>query len=82
MLNLSRNKFQCIKLKTFVTKRTTWFYFVQHVLQQLATLKFVARQVVHAFGYTGNKSFNLQCDNVAQQVESLKALAIIILTTV
>ena len=39
------------------------------MLVQLATLKFVARQVEHAVvRNTGNNSFNLQCNNVARQV--------------
>ena len=37
--------------------------------RRLATLYFVARQVGHKRGNTYNSRFNLQCNNVARQVE-------------
>ena len=44
MLNLSRNKLQRCKLQQHVAQSRTEFYFLQHFFQ-LATMKFVARQV-------------------------------------
>ena len=37
--------------------------------RRLATLYFVARQVGHKRGNTCNRGFNLQCNNVARQIE-------------
>ncbi len=66
-LNLFRNKFRCCKLKKIVAKSSR-FYFVQHVA--VTCNNEICCETSWARGSnTGNNSFNLQCNNVARQVE-------------
>ena len=67
-LNLSRNKFQCCKLRQYIVKSRPEFYFLEQIFQP-ASLKFFAWKVEHAVVIRATMLFKLQCNNVARQVE-------------
>ena len=66
MLNLRRNKFQSKSNWLNKVHQSSTFY---NKLFQLAILKFVAWQVEHGVVIRAKTLFNLQCNNVARQVE-------------
>ena len=68
LLNLPRNKFQCCKLQQYASQSRPEFYFLQQISSTCNTE--ICRVASWARGgNTSNNSFNLQCNNVARQVE-------------
>ena len=66
MLNLPRNKF--CRLQQYVAQSRPEFYFFEQIFSTCNT-EFVAWKVEHVVVIRATTLFNLQCNNVAQQVE-------------